>query len=182
MTRDDIVAVLATGPSMSQEVADSVRSLRVIAVSNAYTLAPWAEALVSGDAQWWEHHTPAWVGFKGRKFSSHRLHGIEQVRGTHGWHSGMVAVRVAFDVLGARRILLLGFDMRGGHFFGSHPSPLKNPGPGQFARFQLQFAKMRIPVGVEVINCTPGSALSCFPRRTLAEALEIDETPEAMQA
>ena len=63
-------AILGTGPSMSQAVADEARStvLHVAAVSNAYLLAPWADVLVSSDKQWWLAH-PAAYEFAGRKFS-----------------------------------------------------------------------------------------------------------------
>lgn len=59
--------ILATGPSMSQAVADSARGFgTVIAVSDAYRLAPWADCLVSADTAWWKHHNP---DFAGPKFS-----------------------------------------------------------------------------------------------------------------
>lgn len=40
-------------------------------------------------------------------------------------NSGVFAIRVA-RYLGARKIILLGFDGHGSHYFGEHPSPLKN--------------------------------------------------------
>jgi len=166
-------AVLATGPSMSQAVADSVRGrARVIVVSDAYRLAPWAEALVSSDKAWWAAHPEAFE-FTGRKFSGIRVPGCETVHRTpplrSGSNSGLLACDLAMQ-LGAARILLLGFDMQGSHFFGPHPEPLKNTKPERFAGFRAQFAKWQ-PRGVKVFNCTPGSALRCFPSSTLEAAL-----------
>lgn len=164
-------AVLATGPSMSQSVADSVRSLPVVAVSDAWTLAPQAMALVSSDKAWWDVHPEAHA-FAGRKFcaSAVSVSGVESLPGTSGWNSGLLAIRVALH-LGAERVLLLGFDMRGDHFFGRHPEPLKNSEPKHFDRFRRQFAGWAVPAGREIINCTPGSMLDTYPRRPLAEVL-----------
>ena len=163
-----IVAILATGPSMSQAVADCVRGrCQVIAVSDAYRLAPWADVLVSSDSAWWRHHNPE---FAGRKLSGVPVKDIEQVEGNmSGSNTGLIAIKVAVS-MGAKRILLLGYDMGGTHFFGSHPSPLKNTTPSRFEVFKKQFAGYK-PRGVEIINCTPGSALACYPHMTLEAAL-----------
>lgn len=111
-----ITAVLATGPSMSQAVADSVRGkCKVIAVSDAYLLAPWADILVSSDRAWWRHHKPE---FLGRRYSVVDVPGADKLEGVHsGLNSGLVAVMAAVQ-FGATRVLLLGFDMGGTHFFG----------------------------------------------------------------
>jgi hypothetical protein len=70
-----------------------------------------------------------------------------------------------------RRVVLVGFDMHGTHFFGTHPSPLRNT--GNFSGFIQRFerAAKSLPYGVEIINATPGSALTCFERLSLVEAL-----------
>lgn len=164
-------AVLATGPSLTQCQVDKVSGLRVIAVSDAYRLAPWAEALVSADKAWWLHHQPE---FAGRRFSALRVPGMETeiLDGLPmGTNSGLQAVHVAVQ-LGARRVLLLGFDLGGSHFFGPHPEPLKNTDsrPGRFEVFKRQFAGYQ-PRAVEIINCTPGSALGCYPKADLDACL-----------
>lgn len=167
-------AILATGPSLSQADADSVRGRsRVIAVNDSFRLAPWADALVAVDRQWWAANPDA-HDFTGRKFSRMKVQGVERIiqppelRATHS-NSGLVACLVA-EMLGATRILLLGFDMAGSHFFGEHKEPLTNSTPARFAGFRSQFAKWR-PRGVKVLNCTPNSALRCFPAATLEAAL-----------
>ena len=49
-----IFSILATGPSMSQAVADRARELgSVLAVNDAFELAPWADGLVANDINWW---------------------------------------------------------------------------------------------------------------------------------
>jgi len=163
-------AVLATGPSMSQEVADYVKGkCRVIAVSDAYRLAPWADALCSQDGVWWEAHPEA-KQFAGRRFSTHKLDWVEHILPgvvRHGTNSGLLGMEVA-RLMGAKRILLLGFDMHGSHYFGPHPAGLKNTTDKRFQAMQRQFTEWK-PCGVDVINCTPGSRLRQF-RASLLEA------------
>ena len=163
---DDFV-ILATGPSMSRELAESLRGRNAIAVADAYRIAPWAYAMVAQDVAWWRHHPDA-IKFHGRKFSSNKIAGVEQfdslkttgqVFGT-GSNSGLIACIVA-QWLGAKRIELYGFDMHGSHFFGPHPEPLKNTTPQRFATMLKDFKRWN-HAGVEVINMTPNSSLTCF--------------------
>lgn len=172
-----IVAVLATGPSMSQAVADSVRGrCTVVAVSDAYRLAPWADALVSQDRAWWKANPEA-LDFAGRRYRGgaewQQVRGVEWVKFegaiTTSSNSGLLACMVAVQ-MGAKKLLLCGFDMGGSHFFGEHPKPLKNTPPHRFEVFKSQFAHFR-PRGVEIINCTPGSALTCYPMGTIENSL-----------
>jgi hypothetical protein len=164
--------VLGTGPSMSREIADRVRDrCRVIAVCNAYQIAPWAEALVCADRTWWRVHADS-LAFSGRKFTLGKVRGSEKLLITDEFpansNSGYRAMGVARD-FGATRILLLGFDMHGSHYFGTHPAPLKNTAPGGFRRHIAQFRLWR--GGCEVVNCTPNSALTQFPFSSLEAEL-----------
>jgi hypothetical protein len=164
-------AVLATGPSMSEAVARGVMlRCNVVAVSDAFRLAPWADALASQDVAWWRHNPDA-MEFAGRKFcGAMEVPGVERMPGiSSGSNSGLLALHVAVK-LGATRILLLGFDMRGTHYFGPHPKPLKNTTPDRYTAFQEQFRRFQ-PRGVEILNCTPGSALKCYPTGEIEKAL-----------
>lgn len=164
--------VLATGPSMSQAVADSVRGRgKVIAVSDAYRLAPWADALASTDAAWWRHHKPE---FAGRRFSAVNVEGVERLPTMpDGLNSGALAVAVARH-LGATRIVLLGFDGHGTHYFGEHPEPLKNTTEQRRAIHMLQHdreAQACRRAGVQVWNCTPGTAIKSYLVASLEDVL-----------
>lgn len=169
-------AILATGPSMNQLVADDVRGrCACIAVSDAYRLAPWADALVSQDEAWWKHHKEA-RNFAGRRFGGPavRMDGIERLEPggpiATGTNSGLLAAIVAVQVFQAKRVILLGFDMGGSHFFGNHPAPLRNTTPPRFKVMLEQFQMWR-PRGVEVINCTPNSRLLTYPKADLCDVL-----------
>ena len=188
---------LASGPSMSQEVADFCRGkARVIAVSDSYRLAPWADVLYACDATWWHLHGPQGaLGFAGLKVglddsitfpavrvlqrsSTESREGFDP-RPTHladGANSGYQAVHLAAH-MGAARVLLAGFDMRQvdgrSHFFGEHPEGLTRHSP--YPVFVKQFKTLVEPLrerGVEVINVTPGSALTVFPIGELEEVLD----------
>jgi hypothetical protein len=171
----ETVAILATGPSMSQSLVDSLpASVPLIAVSDAYRLAPHAKALVAQDRKWWNAHPDA-MQFEGPKFSCYPMDGITQVfvdgAVTTGTNSGALALYVAVKH-GAKKVLLLGFDMHGDHFFGRHPEPLTNTLPYRFRIFMQQFRRLAglcKREGVRVVNCTPGSSLTCFPFGTVAE-------------
>jgi hypothetical protein len=69
-------------------------------------------------------------------------------------------------------------DMRGKHWFGDHPAPLTNVAENEYPMFAQGFNTM-VPdlaaLGVEVINCSPISAITCFRFATVQAAL--DEVP-----
>ena len=73
-------------------------------------------------------------------------------------------------------MILVGFDMRRvegrSHFFGEHPAGLRRTLNG-YERWPEKFerAAASLPDGIEIINCTPGSALTCFERGDLAAVL-----------
>lgn len=169
--------VLATGESLSPEQVAHVRNAheagrcKVVSVSDAYQLAPWADALVSNDMRWWRQHPEA-LTFSGRKFCGADYRGTERLPPTlmfpAGTNSGLQAMRVAL-MLGATRIILLGLDMKGTHYFGKHPATLKNSTPADYQRMILHFHRWK--ADAEVINCSPGSALTCFKTAALADVL-----------
>jgi hypothetical protein len=169
---------------MSQAVADSVSGLPRIVVNNAYTLAPNAEILYACDSKWWLSYPDA-LGFDGLKVTIDASLDVPQVMllkntGTHGYdpdpanlrtghNSGYQAVQLAVK-MGAAKILLLGFDMHGAHFFGDHPDHLQDRDPDLFSRFIAEFdavAPTYAEMGVDVVNCTAGSALKCFRMSTV---------------
>jgi hypothetical protein len=106
-------------------------------------------------------------------------------RGDGDNNSGLQAVNLAI-LMGRRcrslRIVLVGFDMRtvdgpGGpmrHFFGDHPPPLRNE--DAWPRFVGAFrqAAKTLPVWVDIVNATPGSALDCWPMLPLGDALYLE--------
>lgn len=182
------VAVMASGPSMSQEVADQVRAARLpaIVINNTYRLAPWADLLYAADEEWWNvnRHVPA--EFPGLKASVSAVNGVLRLKnsGSDGFdddrsavrtgkHSGYQALHIAAHT-GAKRILLLGYDMRGGHWHPEHELPLRTTMRDLYPIWAKRFDDIATHLkdrGIEVINCTLGSAITAFPFMPLEEAL-----------
>ena len=188
MWRGETVAVMATGPSMSKAIADEVldSGIATIVINDNYRIAPWADMLYAADSCWWNVHAQEALNFKGIKVTCHestvykavnwlRQSGVEgydpdpkMIR--TGGNSGYQAVHVAIQA-GAKRIVLLGFDMGGsGHWFGKHKPPLRNTDPNSYCVWVSRFPGL-MGHGAEIVNCTPGSAITCFPMMTLQEAL-----------
>lgn len=158
---------------MSLELAERVRGKQVCAINNSYELAPWADVLVANDESWWRRHPQAHE-LAGKKFSANRIKGVERVSpnsfGAQS-NSGVLAMDVVRN-LGATSIVLLGFDMHGTHFFGPYTNGCGNTEP---RRRRVHFIQYRIWAkrnkSIEVLNCTEGSALDCFPMGSLDEVL-----------
>jgi len=95
-----------------------------------------------------------------------------------GFNSGFQALNLAYH-FGAERVLLLGFDMQVApgektHFFGDYPpdTGLQVPSPyKEFARAFGPLARDLASLGVEVINCSPSTALECFQRSSIFKEL-----------
>lgn len=94
-----------------------------------------------------------------------------------GGNSGFQAVNLAVQ-FGAKKLLLIGFDMhdRGGvHWYGRNSwSRAGNPDESCFVRWRRDFDRAAIDLemhGVEVMNVAPHTALTCFRRGTIEQAL-----------
>jgi hypothetical protein len=196
--RWDRCIVAATGPSLTEEVAAmcAASGWPIIAVNDAYRVLPAADVLYACDAKWWRVHRGVRT-FKGEKWSSHdaenndktevaQRHGLRLIEGHdsegfsfdpgvihYGSNSGFQAINLAI-LFGARRIVLVGFDMSyngKSHFFGDHPRGLTRQERYEIFIPQFERAAARLPESIEIINCTPESALHCFPMMDLADAL-----------
>lgn len=174
---------------------------RVIAVNNQGidtvcdgqvmpAMAPWAEVLYAADAKWWNAYREPALKFAGLKLtirssphptvywlrqSPERVFDKRPEYLVTGGNSGYQALHIAIQQ-GASRVLLLGFDLKPNgkrkHWFGNHPGSLNTVSNyaqwiGAFGRLALLLPKL----GVEVLNCSPDSALKCFRSVPLANAL-----------
>lgn len=200
--RGGFCIVAASGPSLTPDIAAACRGHRVVAVSDAYRLLPDADILYSCDSEWWHVHQGC-VSFKGERWSSHgdafrndkrkaaKEYGLNLVRGCdgegfsfdpalihYGNLSGFQAVNLAGHKIGWHgRIALVGFDMRQvdgvSHFFGDHPKGLRKQTKYEKWAKHFAAAAKTLPPTVEIVNCTPGSAITCF------RMMDIHEAPPA---
>jgi len=193
--QDATVVVMGSGPSLNAEDAAAVKHLPRIVTNATYRMAPDADVIYGSDCEFWIHDAYKDVAqCGGLKVTTERMPGIRpntppfvkvlrnggpigysddpgEIR--TGASSGYAAVHLA-ALGGAKRILLLGLDMTGGHWHGPHPSGLGNPGPSLHSRWIKFFNGLADALGrrkVEVLNCSPVSALDCFQKVRLCDAL-----------
>lgn len=166
--------------------------------------APWADVLYAAEARWW-HMVGGAPDFKGLKYSIQQdaferpelrrpvtewaepYPDLQVLRDTGsegleldptglktGHNSGYQAINLAVH-LGAKRIVLLGYDMAKGlggtqNWFGPHKTHLES----QFSLFLNRYTTIVGPLerlGITVINASRASALRVFPQMPLEEAL-----------
>lgn len=226
--KDRLCFILAGGPSLKGFDARVLyKKGFVIAINDSWRLAPRADMFYFCDMDWWDRQIAAcpWSLDMTRSFhdmiyrgfwvaGNYRFADHPQVRALqlggqlglssdptrlcHGSNSGYQAINLAF-LLGAKKIVLLGYDMRtrvvgGGPVEGGPLSREVVPGaprvterthwhdevrPDGFAQILKNsmlpcFDSLVEPLkaaGVEVINATPDSALTCWPMTDLVTVL-----------
>lgn len=190
---------MANGPSLSLEQVQHVRAAgpKVIAINAAYQIAPWADIVYGADPPFWRAHAGELRGMpclrvcggddgdvraliaQGVVDLRLEVHGdpalakFEVGATQHGQHSGYQALEMAIALIRRRgRVILLGYDCRtiGGRRNSVQKAPeLERDSPYQ--RWPEQFARMPIPEGVEIVNCSPGSAITAFRAAELTDVL-----------
>jgi len=174
---------------------------RVIAINSSYKLAPWADVLYGGDSRFWRWYENApefcgvrvglaWDAMNGELYTGYKdidrnkvrfmmatgIEGLESdSRGLkHGKNSGYAAINLAVH-FGAKRIVLIGYDMQPDgnkhHWHGDQPEPIPNPPYELFLECFDSIVDPLNELGVQVFNCTPGSALEVFPKAELVEVV-----------
>ena len=183
----DTVLCVASGPSLDTDDIDYAKGrCRVIAINDNYQTAPFADILYACDLKWWDWHKGA-PEFAGLKYSMDKKvvqkYDVNYIEGKGGIglssssefihtgsNSGFQAINLAY-LLGARRVLLTGYDMKfaatgAAHWFGDHPDKVRSG----YARFIDAFKQID-QANIEIINCTRDTALKCFPQMTIQEAI-----------
>ncbi len=199
--------ILAGGPSLTGFDASVLGSRRVLTINDSWRIAPERSINYYCDGLFWtsqiglnrwslgmtrSFHDQIYKGFwvtSAPGFEDHpQVHALRLTgqRGLeldptglrHGSNSGYQAINLAYH-LGAKRIVLLGYDMGcDGPRTHWHEEP-RDPA----ASFSVTLEKSFLPhfetlaeplrsAGVEVINATPRSALTVWPRVPLEEILE----------
>ena len=193
----DDVFILGGGPSLNDVNFDLIKGKHVIGVNNAYgdrisdnngklieyKCRDWVDICFFGDGRWFDWHEVWLRKFKGQIFScaTRARHleriiyvqrgkslGIEAKTNAIAWNrsSGAAAISLAYH-FGAKRIILLGFDMRmidgKGNWHTDHKTSRKDA--SVYRRFKEVFKHIKEDadkLGVEVLNATPDSAIIDF--------------------
>ena len=192
------VAIVASGPSTKKANPAQLKGrLPVIAIKENVELCPWANMVYGCDSAWWKNQVglPKYEGIKVsyvasgltaaypdiktidiRKDADRLLFDKPGLVGSGG-NSGFQALNLAIQC-GAVRVLLVGFDMQdrsGVHWYGRNNGPGRNnPTEDNFRRWRAAFATSApelVERGIEVINASPISALTCFKRQTIEQTL-----------
>ena len=195
------IACVGTGPSLTAAQIQSARDkgFRLYACNDAHRLAPDAALLFACNWQWWDAR---WQEVKDlpcekwttRKESAEKygINFIDEVDAPglsqdpnvlhHGHSSGFQLLGMAYRN-GAKRIILLGYDMKYApdydgkarqvgsgprHFFGEYEKALEHwPSvsvkDGVHVQLVRQYESVAKQGLVEIVNCTPDSAIRCFP-------------------
>jgi hypothetical protein len=190
----ETVVIVASGPSLSQEQLDvaTESGARVLGIKDNYRLLPDMDLLYNCDQWWWDEYIDdvrasvdcpmvtqdrmsaanyrdlLWVeGIKEKGLSA------DPTAIHTGCNSGYQAINLAVH-LGVKRIILLGYDMQpaGGcdHWFGAHPHGRRPPFWMMIPCFDTIVEPLR-RLGIEVVNCSPNSALGAFPKARIEEVL-----------
>lgn len=177
--------ILGGGPSLASVDVSSLDG-RIIATNDSFLLRPDADVLYFADPMWlvWNHDERGdVVRFCGKyvitrtKIERHELdikcleHDMSKPLSRDpgklcGYCSGSNAINLAY-LFGVSEIVLLGFDMHGGHWHDRHKKPSKDL---YATKFIPAIEKMAIELrsdGVSVLNATKNSALTCFPMISL---------------
>lgn len=201
----ETVVVVATGPSLTVEQCEMLKAprtaglIKVLGANCAYQRAE-LDALIGVDGNFWKTYIrdirqrcPD-LELITQDASAHKTYALTtRIRGSArdglgmaelhtGSNSGHTGVNAAF-LFGAKRIILLGFDMKLGpngerHFHGDHPKTCIQSQlfEAWIKRFESTARDLN-KLGIDVVNATPGSALPWFRRATLEEALRELQQP-----
>lgn len=194
---NECVAIVGSGPSAKEANVDALRDrIHVIVINESWRLAPWADILYGCDAVWWSLNKGV-KEFPGLKISQDenavakfpeikrviiedpKSNVLSFVPGTvgAGGNSGFQAFNLAVQFR-ATGILLIGLDLRldrGDHWHGRHPQPLCNPDSFNIRRWVSVFERttgITKNLGIDVVNASPNSALTTFPKLTVEQTLE----------
>ena len=193
----DDIYILGGGPSLNDVNFDLIKDKHVIGVNNAYgdricdkkgnlieyKCRDWVDVCFYGDGRWFDWHKEWIKNFKGQIFScaTRARHlsgvvyiqrgkslGIETKTNAVSWNrsSGATAISLAYH-FGAKRIILLGFDMKmvngKGNWHNDHKTARKDP--SVYRRFNEVFKHIKKDadkLGVEILNATTDSAIADF--------------------
>jgi len=199
----ETVFVVGGGPSLRGFDFRCLRGRRVIAVNASGFDVPWADVLVFHDYEWFAHPAnrqliDAWSGLvvtfsrRAKAAAPDRVRRVDCIHRPSfplahvpirvGHCSGQSAVSLAITMR-AKRVVLLGFDMRANAKGQTHyhkDRPLYDA--AHAAKTAPVYAESFLPawkgwhadahsVGCDVVNATPGSALTEFPAVDLEQEL-----------
>lgn len=195
----ETAVLVGAGPSAKDVDLEKAKgTARFIAINDSWQLAPWADILYAVDWNWWKKFEgcPDFAGTKVTvEYQATRdWPGIRMLRcprignrfdltksDTVGWggNSGFGALNLAVK-FGAKKIILVGYDVtlnHGVHWHGRHPDWMHNPAENNIKVWRKALdgvAPIIANEGITVLNASPVSSLSAYPKMSFEEALKHD--------
>lgn len=188
--------IAASGPSLKREDLEYIRGkARLIVINQTYELALWADYVYYADFSFYEKHFRGLRAFSGRRLTCNfgrdcrrpvigdKIFWAGKQTGlspfpylSTGKNSGYQAINAAIH-LGAKRLFLLGYDMKKikgkAHWHADENLPYMHEGFYE-KTFLPYFETMVSPLnrlGIKVYNCNMGSAIDCFEKAELREVI-----------
>lgn len=192
----ETVYIIGGGPSLKDFKWDGLRGKKTIAINKAFYAYPNADLLYWTDGRFYNWYKNDIDNFKGLKYTITPTYpgisqdinvlkrgqklGLEKERDTlsHGNNGGYAAINLAFH-LGAKRIVLLGYDMGNdgtkSHFHEGYPTHAtgENVYKSQFIPSIESLAPLLKNAGIEVYNASMFSKLTVFPKISFEKALSF---------
>tara|TARA_B100000900_G_C20435213_1_gene656684 strand:+ start:117 stop:920 length:804 start_codon:yes stop_codon:yes gene_type:complete len=192
---NETIFIVGGGPSLKGFDFRSLYGKRTIAINKALIYVTDPDVVYWTDGRfytWFKNEVDSFKGLKfalkpGSQYTSDikilrkgKPYGLEIDPETlaHGFNSGYAAINLAYH-LGAKRIVLLGFDMaedgKDTHFHDGYPT--RSSGDKVYKEkflpgFKQLYDELK-GTGVEVINASPNSRLKVFPKITLNQAASL---------
>lgn len=184
---------IASGPSLTLEDVEYCRGKgTVYAVKECHILAPWADVLYAADGDWWEKFKgcPEFAGRRWTvdpeiaikyslnciKYETKLLWSTDPCVIATGHNSGFQAINLA-ALHGHERIILLGYDMGHAPGMDKHWWEQEHPRESRYSNYKkwIEHMDKAAPLikqsGIEVLNATRCTAITCFPQVNLREVL-----------
>lgn len=186
------IVCIASGPSLTPADVDLCRGHEVIACNLSYQICLWAAHMIAVDIGWWKQfHTDVYMKFRGTKWTTSTrarddyaldymkhscAQGLSKEEGVinGGGNTGQAAVNLAYH-LGAKRIVLLGYDMQRtnkmSHWHGDYKALSNGNSFTTWIRRLERMCNNLRDEGIEVVNATQQTAITSLLRMTIEEAL-----------
>ena len=190
---EDLVTSVVTGeqhPSVYSPYLKAIHSKHVIGINAAYLIGNWFDFIFFGDKRFFIERQRSFLRYSKPILTCHSFFaggefgwvkylakdnrvpsGITDNPAKVSWNqsSGAAAISVAANA-GAKRIILVGFDMKMDngeqHWHGDYKN-VKKPKKSPFDRHLRSFGNIAIDAkkrGIEIINACPDSMIKQFPK------------------
>jgi len=196
----ETVFIIGGGPSLKGFDFTPLHGKRVIGVNQAFRLGNWVDLVYFGDCGFWSQNKEALTQYTGlivtsctrvpplgdgwprvRRVGRSKNMGIEyKQKGYISWNrnSGGSAINLAYW-LGAKRVVLLGFDMKpdgNQHNWHDHYGKRAagfNPYKAHLLGFKV-IAKEAKTLGMEILNANPDSMIPDFSKLPFDKVMELE--------